>query len=330
MNHAGSALEAFGLPAALQEVRSAALAVLDADGQVLAANQGFLTLAAAVPSSAQAWNVSSLFISPCLAELRTFTRYHSSGLLLYRGILKIAAGNAAPRSWYGHIYCWREQRLLVAVDDCMEGLEMLGTMVMQINQKLAASQRQLFPSTPAKHETALLEEWAHTDALTGASNTRHLEAALAAQLARRPHATLCVLVLQLDHFKEVAEVHGAALGDELLRRMALLLRNHCRLDDVVARRLGEEFVLLLPDICLAGAVACAERIRQRLAMQPLAATLGTVTASFGVAMLTADESGAEVLRRATQALLRSQREGRNRITQSIAAGQSAAFNIGCC
>lgn len=333
MDAAGAALESFGLPAGLQKLRGAALAVLDDDGYVLAANQGFLDFAAAPLPPKQAWNVSALFLNPRLADVRTFNRYHGSGLLLYRGILRIAAHPAAPRRCYGHVYRWREQRLLVAVDDCMEGLEMLGMMVMQINQKLAETQRQLFTTEPPAHnETALLQEWALTDPLTGVGNARYLEEVLAAQVARlrKPMGTLCVLVMKLDHFKEVTEVHGATLGAELLRRMALLLRNHCRLGDLVARRAGEEFVLILPDICLAGAVACAERIRQRLAMQPLTAPLGTVTASFGAAMLAADENGADLLQRATQALSRSQREGRNRITQSIVAGQSAAFNTGCC
>lgn len=333
MHPAAATLEALGLPPGLRELRTAAIAVLDGHGHVLAANRGFLTLAPPPQHSDQPWDVSARFLNPRLEDVHVFTPYHGSGLLLYRGFLSIAGWEHTPHGWYGHIYCWYEQRLLVAVEDNMEGLEMLGMMVMQINQRLAETQRHLFHTDSVRpHAATTSQELALTDALTGVGNQRQLEEVLAAQVARieKQAGALCVLVMALDHFKEVSEVHGVALGEEMAKRLALLLRNHCRLGDLVTRRAAAEFVLLLPDICLAGAVACADRIRQRLEVQPLTAQVGQVTASFGVAMLTAGEDGADVLQRATQALARSQREGRNRITQSIAAGQSAAFNIGCC
>ena len=115
-----------------------------------------------------------------------------------------------------------------------------------------------------------------------------------------------------------------------MKQFVLLLCGHSRQTDLVARFGGEEFVMVLPATGLQSAVTCAERIRRQLESHPLTEQGGRVTASFGVAMLAGGEESGNLLQRADQALYRSKKEGRNRLTQSIAPGQNAAPDVSSC
>ena len=334
MNGLVRSLEDVGLPPFLQELSSVVIALLDENSNVLAANRGFLRLAPPQEaSSGQPWNVRSLFVNPRLEDVQALAPYHGGALLLYRGILNVALEDQPCRSLQGHIYRWQEGRLLVAAEYDVEGLEMLGATVMQLNEELAETQRQLLrASRGLKRNEATIRELMQTDSLTGVGNQQRLDEALTAEVERsqRYHHLLCLLITDIDHFKDVNDHHGHALGDEVLKRFALLLREHCRQSDLAARLCGEKFVILLPDISLENAVACAERIRQQLESQPLVGQIGRVTASFGVAMLDRDEESSDFMRRADQALYRSKKEGRNRVTQSVVAEQNAVPDVGCC
>lgn len=328
-----SALEEFGLPGFLRELNSVLIALLDRDGRVLAGNCGFLRLMAPTAAPDRARDARNLLINPRLEDVRTATPYRGGTLLLYRGVLDIAGENGRSRSLQGHIYRWGEDRLLVAAEFDVEGLEMLGATVLRLNEELAETQRRLLRADrELKRNESVIQELMNTDPLTGVGNRRRLNEALAAEIERsRRHAhPFCLLIADLDHFKNVNEQHGYAAGDEVLRSFAVLLREHSRQSDQVARFGGEEFVLLLPDTVLESAVAFAERIRQRLEWQPITPRSGRITASFGVAMLAENEKGEELLQRADLALHRSKREGRNRITQTIAPGQNAAPNVSSC
>lgn len=326
-------LDELGLPSFLQELTNVVIALLDEDGNVLAANQGFLRMATPPDDNAIPWNARSIFVNPRLEDVQALVSYHRSPLLLYRGILNIAGNRQLCHSMQGHIYRWQQGRLLVAAEYDVEGLEMLGATVMQLNHELAEAQRQLLRANrELKRNEAAIRVLMHTDSLTGVGNRRQLDEALNSEVerVRRYGDTLCLLMADLDHFKEVNERYGHSVGDEMLKKFATLLSDGCRQSDLVARLGGEEFALLLPDANLERALACAERIRQRLNSQALLPQVGRVTASFGVAMLAANEEGIDLLRRADQALYRSKKEGRNRVTQSIAPDQSAVPDIGCC
>ena len=326
-------LEDFGLPAFLQELGSVLIALLDQDGLILAANQGFLRLVTPTVAFDRPWNARTLLVNPRLEDVQALVPYHGGTLLLYRGLLNIARADGESRSLQGHIYRWQQGRLLVAAEYDVEGLEILGATVLQLNEELAQTQRQLLRANRELRRTeSVIQELMNTDPLTGVGNRRRLNEALAAEVerSRRHRHPFCLLIADLDHFKDVNDLHGYAVGDEVLKFFAVLLREHSRQSDQVARFGGEEFVLLLPDTVLESAVACAERIRQRLEWQPLTPRSGRITASFGVAMLAGDEKSDELLRRADQALHRSKREGRNRVTQAIAPGQNAAPDVSSC
>ncbi len=162
---------------------------------------------------------------------------------------------------------------------------------------------------------ARLREAAYSDDLTGLPNRRALDEFLARaweDALAQGHPLSCVL-LDLDHFKLVNDTHGHDVGDQVLRRVARVLQQQCRADDLLARWGGEELVLACPGVAREVAAGLAERMR--LAVQQVDGDLPAVTLSGGVAQASAadvDTVGA-MLRAADHALLSAKRQGRNRI-----------------
>jgi diguanylate cyclase (GGDEF)-like protein len=170
----------------------------------------------------------------------------------------------------------------------------------------------------AHSRAARFERLAHEDPLTGLSNRRWLELRL--DEARQPDAfdlrPLSAVMLDVDHFKQINDRLSHATGDQALRAVARILREHCRERDLAARYGGEEFALLLPATPLAAATAIAERIRAAVAcfdwpgVQPGL----QVTLSAGVACAIDFRDVGQLLARADAALYRAKAAGRNRIS----------------
>jgi diguanylate cyclase (GGDEF)-like protein len=133
---------------------------------------------------------------------------------------------------------------------------------------------------------------------------------------RRYNAPLAMLLVDLDHFKLINDTYGHLAGDDVLLAVASLLKRGVRSVDTVARYGGEEFVIVLPETGRQGAIAFAERIRDRLATHRF--TVGArqdvhVTASIGVATYPSAglESVEDLFRAADAALYRAKGNGRN-------------------
>jgi diguanylate cyclase (GGDEF)-like protein len=159
-----------------------------------------------------------------------------------------------------------------------------------------------------------LTELASTDVLTGLSNRRSFEEALAAAfaLAIRQNSPLSVVMLDVDLFKSYNDTYGHGAGDLVLSTVAKQLIAMCSCYDVVARYGGEEFAVLLPAADAAQALECAERQRNALESYPW--PLRRVTASFGVSTLGPDTRDAMMLlEEADRSLYDSKRNGRNRV-----------------
>lgn len=157
----------------------------------------------------------------------------------------------------------------------------------------------------------------NTDVLTGASSRRAFLSSLEAELgrARRHSAPLCLLMLDIDHFKCVNDTHGHPIGDVVLREFAAtcagMLRNH----DILGRLGGEEFGILLPHTDTGGAYCVAEKIRLAVAearVQTPAGELG-ITVSIGLATLLAEDDAQALLTRADNALYSAKQGGRNQV-----------------
>jgi two-component system, cell cycle response regulator len=162
-----------------------------------------------------------------------------------------------------------------------------------------------------------------TDALTGVNNRRFLSDSLPSEVtrARRFDRPLSIVMCDIDHFKRVNDTYGHPAGDEVLRAFAAMLADKVRVDvDWVARFGGEEFVIVLPETDLDGAVLVAERLRAATAALEVRHDdqLLRVTSSFGVASVCAPwPEGAvadELLTQADLCLYLSKKQGRDRVT----------------
>ena len=163
-----------------------------------------------------------------------------------------------------------------------------------------------------------------TDALTGLPHHTAWQRAVEREFARarRYNQPAAVLMLDLDHFKAINDVHGHATGDAVLRAVGEILSQLLRAQDVAGRYGGEEFGLLLPGTTQAGAEAIAERIRARLDSRVMIPEHGLrVTTSIGCAALEPrDASATAWIARADRALYRAKAAGRNRwVSDALAA-----------
>ncbi len=163
-----------------------------------------------------------------------------------------------------------------------------------------------------------LSERTITDAHTGAYNRGYLAPRLAEELARsrRSGEALSLMLLDLDRFKRVNDTYGHAAGDEVLRHFVSVVRAVVRAVDVVVRRGGEEFVVILPRATARESAAVAERVRARLAERLLPLSSGISvrqTVSIGVATWDGREPAAELEARADRAMYRAKRAGRDRV-----------------
>jgi diguanylate cyclase (GGDEF)-like protein len=165
------------------------------------------------------------------------------------------------------------------------------------------------------HEAAALQ--AISDELTGLANRRHCEERLLAEIARseRYDTPLGVIVGDIDEFKAANDTHGHAFGDLVLRRFADVLRGTLRDVDLIGRWGGEEFLIVLPETTLDGAIEAAERIRTGFAAVELGPEDARVrmTASFGVAGFVPGTDALELVRAADDALYDAKRRGKNRV-----------------
>lgn len=167
-----------------------------------------------------------------------------------------------------------------------------------------------------------LRELSRTDALSGLYNRGYWEESLR-QTCLRHHrygGTSSLVLLDIDHFKRINDSYGHPSGDEVIRRLAALIREEVRECDLVARYGGEEFAVLLPDTDSQGALDFAERLRQaaeRLSVEHLGQSI-VFTISLGVAEFDAgDLQSTALVERADQALYRSKQTGRNRVTRFL-------------
>ncbi len=163
-----------------------------------------------------------------------------------------------------------------------------------------------------------VQQLARIDGLTHLYNRRHFTemARHEFERARRYHHPLTAIMLDIDHFKNVNDTHGHAVGDQVLQIVAARCQAIVREIDVLGRYGGEEFVSLVLETDLQGGEVVAERLRQTVAEPPIDTDHGTiaVTISLGIAVLDKDCRDLEdLLRRADQALYAAKQAGRNQV-----------------
>jgi diguanylate cyclase (GGDEF)-like protein len=200
----------------------------------------------------------------------------------------------------------RMTRRLIALNEQMEDKVKLRT------QELEAANREL-------------DRQSRSDHLTGVLNRRGFEMQLKLALAsaRRRNSPVSVVMVDLDHFKQVNDTHGHDVGDQVIRHLSDTMRQRVRDSDIVARMGGEEFVVLLPDTDAKGAQTLAEELVKVVASRPTPVA-GQVTISAGVSQLDVQlEDAGELLKGADEALYVAKRSGRNQVIVHDAAALAA-------
>ena len=169
--------------------------------------------------------------------------------------------------------------------------------------------------TARAHTEQTLREQATRDPLTDLLNRRagewQLERAFLA--AREGQKPFCLIMADVDHFKAINDTWGHPAGDQVLQRVAAVLRTGVRATDSVVRWGGEEFLLVLPYCEQAAALLQAERLRERVA-DAAQGEMGRVTVSMGVAELQRGETLANLMERVDQALYQAKHAGRNQVS----------------
>lgn len=186
-----------------------------------------------------------------------------------------------------------------------------------LRQRLHDSQIQI-SSLHTRLSTA--EGLATIDALTLVANRREFERVLEHQIsvAHEKKLPLCVIMADIDRFKNVNDLHGHQMGDDVLRSFSRLVTCNVRATDIVSRYGGEEFAIILPVSPTGDALQVAERIRSVTDAAILLdieteKPLVRITSSFGVAELREGEGKRELIMRADKMLYQAKRNGRNRV-----------------
>jgi diguanylate cyclase (GGDEF)-like protein len=166
-----------------------------------------------------------------------------------------------------------------------------------------------------------VQRLAITDSLTGLYNRRHFFelAEHELQRARRYRRSLSAIMLDIDHFKQVNDTYGHAVGDHVLKEVADSCRQAMRKEEVLGRYGGEEFVIMMPESNLVATCQVAERLRQSIAQKTIDTEVGPVMVTVSLGVITLDDECSTLetlLAGADQALYWAKRSGRNRVGKS--------------
>jgi diguanylate cyclase (GGDEF)-like protein len=157
-----------------------------------------------------------------------------------------------------------------------------------------------------------------TDRLTQLNNRMKLDAVLADEItiAIRYKQSFSLILLDIDHFKQVNDTHGHLVGDDVLIRIAKVLAENIRDTDTLGRWGGEEFLLILPHTDLDQACALAEKLRKSIAQETIP-VVGQKTSSFGVTTYCPGDNVTNLIARSDEALYEAKKMGRNRVQAKV-------------
>ncbi len=185
-----------------------------------------------------------------------------------------------------------------------------------------------------RQQNAELADLVLTDALTGLYNYRHFESVLQAEMDRSKRSGIptSLVMIDLDHFKQVNDIHGHEVGNIVLKAVANKLLSQVRTTDIVCRYGGEEFAIIFPETHLNLAIQVADRIRETIAFTPImnGSEELNVTASMGasVYMKTSTLTIEEFVDSVDKYLYEAKQSGRNCICHIDYSDLRAATEVG--
>lgn len=234
-----------------------------------------------------------------------------------------AAGTATN---YSENLAHVSQKLYGATDDAgvraiVESLVQATKEMEQTNQaleaRLSASKKEI---TELQENLETVRNESLTDPLTSLSNRKYFDQALARAIveAKAKDEPLSLMMTDIDHFKKFNDSHGHLTGDQVLRLVAISVKNNVKGQDIATRYGGEEFAVVLPHTPLRSAITVADHIRRAVMTKELVKrstgeNLGRVTISVGVATLHPNDTAQALIERADSCLYSAKRAGRNRV-----------------
>ncbi|WP_211607285.1 GGDEF domain-containing protein [Halomonas daqiaonensis] len=208
------------------------------------------------------------------------------------------------------------ERVPVIVNTVLEasGEQLIYWSLFKATQRNRLDQELISTRSRLEEKSAMLEELTRRDELTGLLNRRELRrrADLILAQSRRTDVSVAVLMLDIDHFKEINDTRGHAEGDRILEALGCLFRGQGREADIIARVGGEEFVFMASGLNEQEAVQAAQRLHELAGQVPMAGD--PLTISIGISLSSGDSglTYQELFKRADMALYEAKSEGRNR------------------
>jgi diguanylate cyclase len=209
------------------------------------------------------------------------------------------------------------EALRVVIEHLMTGAKEMELSNKKLEESLSASKQEI-QQLQQNLETVRTESL--TDPLTTLSNRKHFDAALAKAIADagKKKEPLALMMADVDHFKGFNDKYGHLTGDQVLRLVAMAMKQNVKCQDIAARYGGEEFVIALPNTALRSAITVADQIRRAVMAKELmkrssGERLGRVTISIGVAALRANDTAQSLIGRADTCLYAAKHQGRNRV-----------------
>jgi diguanylate cyclase len=209
------------------------------------------------------------------------------------------------------------ERVVAGLSGDIQGMR---SVALELGRQLDDGRREM---ERLREELARTRHEAIVDTLTGVLNRKGFDRAMSELLDSyvTEDGPLSLLVVDIDHFKKVNDTYGHLLGDKVLRTIAQTMKQRLKGRDTVARYGGEEFTIVLPDTPPERAAIVAEQLRSaiengRIRRHDGGEPIGAVTISVGATAYIPGESVSEFIHRADEAMYRSKREGRNRVTMA--------------
>jgi diguanylate cyclase len=209
------------------------------------------------------------------------------------------------------------EALRAVIEHLAQGAKEMEASNKKLEARLAASRQEI---EQLQHNLEAVRTASLTDPLTTLANRKYFDGALAQGIAEAAakNEPLSLLMADIDYFKTFNDSFGHLTGDQVLRLVALSVKQNVKNTDVAARYGGEEFVIALPNTALDRAILIAEQIRRAVMTKELmkrstGERLGRVTISIGVAALRPSDNAPLLIERADRCLYAAKRNGRNRV-----------------
>lgn len=253
----------------------------------------------------------------------------------------IASGDFSQRVDFLGEFSEAFNAMVVQLDESLQALKAKDADLTRINMELRAEvelRKQTEESLRQSEE--IYRQLSITDPLTGIFNRRHFYQLAISELQRtcRYGHPLAVIMIDVDHFKQVNDIHGHAVGDQVLQALSTSVRQSLRAVDIFARYGGEEFIILLPEANLQAVGLTAEKLRRKIADQALRLDQSQVkiTVSLGASAFEpavqpvspTPETLDHLIKLADQALYEAKRAGRNQVVVSDAGLASCSLERG--